>query len=527
MITLIHPPATLPTSPYSSLPYLQGGLEQLGYAVNCIDLNVDAYDFWLSPKFNADGCSLYQIDEAKKFLRSSESEIINTQKYKEVKQNITSYFSFINRKNHNKNLSFGGYVYPDFHLSIPDLKELSEDGTDPLCVFYKYYLAANEIDDKYIGISITYDFQLIPSMLLAYMIKQNNADKKILLGGAALHYLKPFFLQNKWIFEIVDLIAFGDGIYPIVNYINGNQDCPDSLYIDKGGQIKYSEPVPDTGFQDNIVFSYSGLPLDKYFTPTVTGIVLTSTGCYYGKCAFCVPSKGKNHRYHKLPISNVISNIRKIQSELNSDIIFFGDDCLDVKHHIKMLSALQDVIFWQAEFRFENSISKEALMFFKNKGCLQLLFGLESISQRVLDLMKKGTNIDLINRILDDCYSSSIRANLQTIVGFPTETVEEAYSTIKFLYDNRQKVNSCAVSPFCLYQGSDVYNNPDSYGIKIVQDNNVCKYISRESFDEQEKDRLSNAFFDSISEYIPYNTFFLDGPMGNHASIYYKNRIQL
>lgn len=527
MITLIYPPATLPTSPYSSLPYLQGGLEQLEYKVHCIDLNVEAYDFWLSSNFNTEACSLFQIEDAKAFLRSSELEIINAEKYLHVKKNITSYFSHINKRHIKQNLSFGGYVYPNFHFSLSNIKELSEDKTDPLNVFYNYYFTSNEIEDNYIGISITYDFQLLPGLLLTYIIKKKYPNKNIFLGGASVHYLKDFFMHNRWIFDLVDLIILGDGILPITNYINNKCHYPNSLYIDEKENIKYSEDTTVIDFQDKIIYNYSGLPLKKYFTPTLTGIVLTSIGCYYGKCAFCVPSKGKNHHYCKLSINNIIGNIRKIKTELNSDIIFFGDDCLDVKYHMKLLSSLQDSIFWQAEFRFEQNLTKPVLNLYKEKGCLQLLFGLESISQRVLDLMKKGTNIDSICRILSDCYQTSIRTNMQTIVGFPTETIEEAYSTIKFMYENKEKINSCAVSPFCLYQGSDVYCNPDKYKIEITQDNNVCKYSSSESFDEREKEMLSTSFFDSISEYIPYNTFFLDGPMGNHASIYYKHNVKL
>jgi len=521
MITLIYPPATLPTSPYSSLPYLQGGLERLGFVVRCIDLNVEAYDFWLSSQYDSNACALFQIEDAKGFLRNTEGEIIDIEQYKLARDNITSYFSNI------KKLSFGGYVYPNFRFSISNLKELSEDKTDPISTFYHYYFSLNTIEDNYTGISVTYDFQLLPSLLLAYTIKKKQPNKKILLGGAAVHYLKSFFAQNRWIFDLVDLIVLGDGILPIANYISGKNQYPDSLYLDDKGDIKHSEDTSVIDFQDKIVFNYSGLPFKKYFTPTLTGIVLTSVGCYYGKCAFCVPSKGINHRYHKLPVSNIIDNIKKIKSDLNSDIIFFGDDCLDIKYHTKLLLSLQDSIFWQAEFRFEQNLTESVLSLYKEKGCLQLLFGLESISQRVLDLMKKGTKTDLICRILCDCYQTSIRTNMQTIVGFPTETIEEAYSTVKFLYDNKEKINSCAVSPFCLYQGSDVYCKPDKYKIKITQDDNVCKYSSSESIYEREKEMLSTAFFDSISEFIPYNTFFLDGPMGNHASIYYKHNIKL
>jgi radical SAM superfamily enzyme YgiQ (UPF0313 family) len=527
MITLVYPPATLPTSPYSSLPYLKGGLERLGYAVNCIDLNVEAYDYWLSSLFNKDACSVFQIEFAKEFLRSSESEITNTHKYVDVRNKITSFFLALNKEYKTQNLSFGGYLNSDFCFSLFNIKNLSEDLSDPLSNFYNYYLESCYIEDNYIGISATYDFQLLPSLLLAYMLKKKYPDKKIFLGGASIHYLTSFFLQNKWIFKIVDLISLGDGILSIVNYINDTKDYTNSMCLDKNGRVIIYENNLQENLHSEIILDYSGLPLEKYFTPTITGIILTSTGCYYSKCAFCVPSKGKNHQYCKLSINNIIENIRKLKKDLKSDIFFFGDDCLDINYQVKILETLNDPIFWQAEFRFERNLSESALRFLKEKGCLQILFGLESISQRVLDLMKKGTKLEQIHRIIDDCHKLAIRTNMQTIVGFPTETIDEAYSTIRFLFENKEKINSCAVSPFCLYQGSDVYLNPDKYEICITNDDHVCNYSQREGLKEDEKNKLSSVFFDSISEYMPYNTFFLDGPMGNHASIYYKNNIQL
>lgn len=526
-INLIYPPATLPTSPYSSLPYLKGGLDSLDIDVNCFDLNVEAYNYWFSGSISNSDLKSSEIKEAGNYLKGDIQSFTNKADYNKFKIIIDSFFESVNTKLKDRSLSFGGYFFENFSYSLGSIEKLSKDYKDPIANFYHSFLPKINFKSKYIGISITYDTQLIPSLLLAFLLKQRNTDSKIILGGASILYLKSFFLKYKWVFKLVDLIIIGDGVMPIYHYLNGDKIANNCIYLNSDKIIYYNYSGEETDFTEMASPDYSCMPVEKYFSPIPSGIILSSLGCYYGKCAFCIPSKGKDFKYQLRPLMKLKSDITQTTKALNSDLIFFGDDSINISHLKRLFPVLEKKIYWQGEFRVEKNLDKDTLSLFSKNGCLQILFGLESAVQRVSDLMQKGIDIETVPKILNDCYLIGIKTNIQNIIGFPTETVEEAYKTASFLYSIKDKINSCAVSPFTLYQGSEIYSNSDKYGVKISKDNFVCDYDVLRGLNRTQSGRLSDAIFESLSDYLPANKFFLDGPMGNHAMIYYKYNVKI
>lgn len=74
-------------------------------------------------------------------------------------------------------------------------------------------------------------------------------------------------------------------------------------------------------------------------------------------------------------------------------------------------------------------------------GFREMLWGIESGSQRVLDLMDKGTKISTIGQVLEKSSKHNI-ANLCFIIfGFPGETKKEAEKTIAFLTEHADHID--------------------------------------------------------------------------------------
>src|SRR5206468_2930581 len=86
-------------------------------------------------------------------------------------------------------------------------------------------------------------------------------------------------------------------------------------------------------------------------------------------------------------------------------------------------------IRWIADVRYESTFSRELLELAYRSGCRMFAFGLESINQRVVDLMDKATTREATERILTDCDAIGIASNVMFFIGFPTETKEEAGET--------------------------------------------------------------------------------------------------
>ena len=107
----------------------------------------------------------------------------------------------------------------------------------------------------------------------------------------------------------------------------------------------------------------------------------------------------------------------------------------------------------------------------RDSGLVRVTIGLESIVPRVLKKMNKyhqDMNTEEIKDVISSLTSAGIKVGLHIIFGFPTETAEEARRTLNFLLDNKNIYDVCWVQPFCLEEGTPVFNSPEKFGITEI-----------------------------------------------------------
>jgi radical SAM superfamily enzyme YgiQ (UPF0313 family) len=116
-------------------------------------------------------------------------------------------------------------------------------------------------------------------------------------------------------------------------------------------------------------------------------------------------------------------------------------------------------------------INPELCGLLKKSGLTQVSIGLESINPRVLGLMNKcHSNLtrEEITSVMSSLKKSGIKVGVHIIFGFPTETVDEARETLGFLVDKRDLYDMCMFQPFCLEDGTPVFNDRERFGITEV-----------------------------------------------------------
>ena len=77
-------------------------------------------------------------------------------------------------------------------------------------------------------------------------------------------------------------------------------------------------------------------------------------------------------------------------------------------------------------------VNKELLIKMKKAGCVSVWFGVESGSQKVLDEMKKGISTNQTVRTVALVRELGLEPVPNVLLGFPGETKETAWKTIKF-----------------------------------------------------------------------------------------------
>jgi radical SAM superfamily enzyme YgiQ (UPF0313 family) len=112
-------------------------------------------------------------------------------------------------------------------------------------------------------------------------------------------------------------------------------------------------------------------------------------------------------------------------------------------------------ITYETVGRLDN-LTEDRLKVLKDTGCKVIKVGLESGSQRMLDVMNKRENIDTMKKGFDLLDKVGINYGVYLIANYPTEIMEDLDETIKFV--NGLGVSYVGVSDYTPYPGT-----PDWY----------------------------------------------------------------
>ncbi|MDD1743999.1 MAG: B12-binding domain-containing radical SAM protein [Methanomassiliicoccales archaeon] len=161
--------------------------------------------------------------------------------------------------------------------------------------------------------------------------------------------------------------------------------------------------------------------------------MVTSRGCP-GTCAFCYTKSMWGYRWTARSAEKVVSEIQMIM-KLNPRItaFIFDDDLFagDPKRIIGFCDLLTSQgmdIKWNCEIRAKD-ITRELVKKMKGAGCEELLLGVESGSQRMLDKLCKGVRVEKIVEAFEIAHQEGIKAIAMLMVGLPGETMEDFQAT--------------------------------------------------------------------------------------------------
>jgi len=98
----------------------------------------------------------------------------------------------------------------------------------------------------------------------------------------------------------------------------------------------------------------------------------------------------------------------------------------------------------------------------KRMGCWQILFGVESGSQRILDFYRKRITIEQTARTLDMAKAARLYTKGFVIIGNPCETIDSLEETRRFLLS--AALDDISVTYFTPYPGAEVYGTVEQYG---------------------------------------------------------------
>lgn len=210
--------------------------------------------------------------------------------------------------------------------------------------------------------------------------------------------------------------------------------------------------------------------------------IVTSQGCPKN-CSFCA-SKLMESKLYFSPYQKMIDEIEGLVDDGVSGLFFYDINFPVHKKRTEAFSSamiatgLSEHVKWVACASADN-LPYDLLPDMRKAGCVGLVFGFESASQKVLNTLNKETDVALNQRAVDACVANDIRPQSGFIIGVPGETKEDIKLSLDFIERNQllSSLNvllplpATAINKQLISQGKLDPNHPDYWG--IISDTNA------------------------------------------------------
>ncbi|MEW5694048.1 MAG: radical SAM protein, partial [Candidatus Hydrogenedentota bacterium] len=156
-------------------------------------------------------------------------------------------------------------------------------------------------------------------------------------------------------------------------------------------------------------------------------------------------------------------------------------------------------------------VSAEMLHNMYAGGCRIICFGIETGSQRVLDIVKKGGTVGLNRNAIKMAKSVGLKVKLFVMVGLPGETEDDINRTIEFVRECDPDTVDCYITT--PYPYTELWDDADKFGIKIKSfdwdsyfyagmKGNVPVLMSTDKLSEKDITRLYRKIRNKLKKYI-------------------------
>jgi len=315
---------------------------------------------------------------------------------------------------------------------------------------------------------------------ISEIIKRLKKNCSIVVGGTHPTILPKETLNNPYI----DFTVIGEGevtFSELVKTIKEKRtdfEKINGIYYKKNETILKTSPREFITNLDEIPFPaldlfnlklYYSAPTKK-LTSEQASPLLTSRGCVFD-CIHCVSKSIWNRKLRYRSAENIIAEIEECINKYNIKEFNILDDnfTLNKKRAIEVCQKIIDKklsIAWIC-FSRADTLDDELLSKMAQAGCKKISLGLESGSQKILDLMRKQTTIEQGRKAVELIRKNNILAHASFMFGNIGETKETIKKTIALAksidLDNATFFITCPVP------GSDLYYYAKDQG--FIKDN--------------------------------------------------------
>jgi len=324
-----------------------------------------------------------------------------------------------------------------------------------------------------VGVTSMTGPQILDAIEISKIAKQHNI--KVVWGGIHASLTPKQTLEN----PNIDFVIQGEAeitFHELLKALSGNLPLENvnGLWYKKDGQIKANPPRSDLKLDDLPMLPYHLIEdMEKYIQIKETRgnrrsiNLFTSRGCPH-QCTYCFNRQFNKGYWRQMNSKKVLEEIRHVVEKFRLENLFILDDNFFVNLG-RTKEIAQGIIDMGLDFTWDvlgaqistlKNVDRDYCNFLAKSRCKSLLFGIESGSPRILELIKKDIKVEevlAVNKMLKD---TGLKAYYSFMSGFPTETKEDIQMTIDLmlkLKEDNPNIEYGTVKCVVVYPGTELF----------------------------------------------------------------------
>lgn len=267
---------------------------------------------------------------------------------------------------------------------------------------------------------------------------RNDCD--LLIAGGPLPTLDPLSYL-----DVFDAVVVGEGEETMIELAECYEKGTDFATIDgivyrHNSEVKFTKPrrfiekldalpSPSRDLFDNDSYKRHYI---RRFGYSISPLI-TSRGCPFS-CDFCSrPVFGQSFRVRSA--ANIVDEIEEV-IEIGYDRIWFADDCFTLNRE-QVINVCNELlrrglkVNWECLSRVD-TMDHEIAQKMRSAGCIRVFFGIESGTNRILDLMRKQITVEQAKKAVYVAKEAGLQVGAFFILGYPGENDESVLETVRF-----------------------------------------------------------------------------------------------
>jgi radical SAM superfamily enzyme YgiQ (UPF0313 family) len=367
-----------------------------------------------------------------------------------------------------------GYIASYILAKSPELTVKLLDFTIETFSVERWRMELENFDPDIVGISVL-ALNYSSGALMATLAKKANPRTITVMGGAHATAMPDDCLKY------CDIVVRGEGEATFWEVVTENE-----LQFIKGisykydGRVIHNEERERIETLDDLPFpSHSLFKMKNYECYPSWGII-SARGCPYS-CIFC-SSPNRWMRIIKFrTINNIVNEIEYLNRNFGIQSITFFDDTINItQQRITEICAeiIKRGLNIKMQFTCQMKANKQLVSFdlfkkMKEANFVQIEFGIESASQKVLDAIRKSLTVDEAKQAI----SLARKAGIPVVKGFfiignRNETILDVLMTWKFIISSEVYPTFSICTPF---PGTTLYEMLEEEGT-LPRDLNLSRF---------------------------------------------------